>query len=166
MEALLHRLSARLRSALARTALARTALARTALARQASARPAPAADTPGCLVTVCRGCCCGTPGKHPGVDHSAHLARLRTAVADGGRLRQSGCLDLCELSNVVVVGPSAAGRRKGGRTLWFVEILDDRLVSDITDWIGAGGPGVLAPPARLAEHLYAPSRRGRQAIRG
>jgi (2Fe-2S) ferredoxin len=143
-----------------------TALLRTALARTSRTRTAPAAGTPGCLVTVCRGCCCGTPGKHPGVDHSGHLARLRTAVADGGRLRQSGCLDLCELSNVVVVGPSAAGRRKGGRTVWFVEILDDGLVRDITDWIRAGGPGLVEPPARLAEHLFAPSRRGRQAVGG
>ncbi|HEV7755239.1 MAG TPA: (2Fe-2S) ferredoxin domain-containing protein [Mycobacteriales bacterium] len=123
--------------------------------------PAPAA---GCTVTVCRGCCCGTPAKHPGADHAGQLARLRAAVAGEGRLRQSGCLDLCERSNVVVVGPSATGRRNGGRTVWFVEVLDDRLVTAIADWIRAGGPGVAVPPARLTEHLYVPSRRIRHAV--
>ncbi|MCW2506633.1 MAG: hypothetical protein JWO79_4917, partial [Actinomycetia bacterium] len=57
----------------------------------------------GCLVTVCRGCCCGTERKHPGIDHDGLLA----ALAEVGAVRVSDCLDVCEDSNVVVVQPSA-----------------------------------------------------------
>jgi (2Fe-2S) ferredoxin len=128
--------------------------------------PSSLAEAAGCTVTVCRGCCCGTPGKHPGTDHPGQLARLGAAVSGGGRLRQSGCLDLCDRSNVVVVSPSVAGRRKGGRTVWFVDVLDDRLVGGIADWVRAGGPGVADPPAWLADHTFAPSRRSRQAAGG
>jgi hypothetical protein len=120
----------------------------------------------GCTVTACRGCCCGTPGKHPGVDHAAHLARLRTAVAGGGRIRVSGCLDLCDRSNVVVVGASAAGRLHGGRTVWFAGILEDGLVAAIAEWVRAGGPGVAPLPVTLADHAFTPPRRVRQVAAG
>ena len=129
-------------------------------------RPSPPGAPVGCTVTVCRGCCCGTPGKHPGIDHPGQLGRLRGAVAGGGRLRQTGCLDLCDRSNVVVVSPSAAGRRNGGRTVWLVEVLDDRLVTAIADWVRAGGPGIAAPPACLTDHVFAPPRRVRHSVAG
>jgi (2Fe-2S) ferredoxin len=127
-------------------------------------RPSPPEGVAGCTVTVCRGCCCGTPGKHPGTDHAGQLQRLRAAVSGGGRIRQTGCLDLCDRSNVVVVSPSTAGRRNGGRPVWFAEVLDDRLVTSIADWIRAGGPGVAAPPPWLADHMFAPSRRVRHSV--
>jgi (2Fe-2S) ferredoxin len=115
---------------------------------------------------VCRGCCCGTPGKHPDVDHAWQLGRLRAAVATTGRLRVSGCLDLCDDSNVVVVCPSAVGRRTGARPVWLVDILDDQLITEIVEWIGAGGPGVADPPPRLGQHAVVPPRRSRRALSG
>jgi (2Fe-2S) ferredoxin len=136
-----------------------------ALLRRVGPRSGPHAAV-GCTVTVCRGCCCGTPGKHPGVDHAGQLARLRAAVAGDGRIRQTGCLDLCERSNVVVVSPSAAGRRNGGRPVWFAEVLDERLVTAIADWVRAGGPGLAAAPPWLTEHMVRPSRRVRHSVGG
>ncbi|MFY1632080.1 hypothetical protein ACN27F_02145 [Solwaraspora sp. WMMB335] len=63
--------------------------------------------TAGCLVTVCRGCCCGTSRKHPDVDHDGQLRALR---ASGARVRVVDCLNTCERSNVVVVQPVPAAR--------------------------------------------------------
>ncbi|MFE0425280.1 (2Fe-2S) ferredoxin domain-containing protein, partial [Streptomyces sp. NPDC058953] len=76
---------------------------------------APGAIRP--TVTVCRGCCCGTP-KIPGIDHAAQLRDLRTALEGKATVRVTDCLDVCEQANVVVVQPSADGRRAGGRPVW------------------------------------------------
>lgn len=132
--------------------------------REAPATPCAAGPAPGCTVTVCRGCCCGTRGKHPEVDHDRQLGRLRAEVP--GRLRVSGCLDLCDDSNVVVVCPSAVGRRTGARPVWLVDILDDRLVTEIVQWVRAGGPGVADLPAGLGEHAVLPPRQSRRALAG
>jgi len=69
----------------------------------------------GVVMAVCRGCCCGTAAKHPDLDHGAQLEQLRRGLPDPARMRVSDCLDACERSNVIVVTPSAAGRRAGGR---------------------------------------------------
>jgi (2Fe-2S) ferredoxin len=111
-------------------------------------------------VTVCRGCCCGTD-KHPDVDHEAQLATLRTGLAGNARVRVSDCLDACERSNVVVVQPSPAGRAAGGRSAWLGGVLDPEVVAYLADRVGAGGPGVVAPPAALRTHIGPPpSARG------
>ena len=48
----------------------------------------PDRDVP--TVTVCRGCCCGTPKKRPGVDHEARLEALRALLGDGAIFRVTG----------------------------------------------------------------------------
>jgi (2Fe-2S) ferredoxin len=127
--------------------------------------PKAAKSTPGeaqATVTVCRGCCCGTTGKHPGIDHAAQLAALRTELADTG-VRVTDCLDACERSNVMVVSPSPEGRRAGGRPVWLGQVLDTDAVSDIAAWVRAGGPGVSEARDILELYMFSPSRRVRTA---
>jgi (2Fe-2S) ferredoxin len=105
------------------------------------------------MITVCRDCCCGSTTKHPSVDHHGQLARLRDALGDTIRVRVSTCLDRCAQSNVVVVNPSPAGRRAGGRPAWLGLVLDPDAIDDVIAWVRAGGPGIAEPPATL--DLYA-----------
>lgn len=116
-----------------------------------------------CTVTVCRGCCCGTP-KVPGLDHAAQLIDLRTALAAVATVRPVGCLDACEQANVIVIQPSAEGRKAGGRPVWLGLVNDADAAADITAWVRAGGPGLVDPPAILDLYTFAPSRRIRQAL--
>jgi (2Fe-2S) ferredoxin len=113
-------------------------------------------------VTVCRGCCCGTVGKHPKVDHDRQLAELAAGVGDAGRVRVSDCLDACERSNVVVVGPSEDGRRAGARPTWLAGVLDHASVADIVSWVRGGGPGIAAAPDVLELMEFSPTRRARR----
>ncbi|MEU9076843.1 (2Fe-2S) ferredoxin domain-containing protein [Kitasatospora sp. NPDC004745] len=115
-------------------------------------------------VTVCRGCCCGTEAKHPGVDHAGQYERLRAAVGTAGRVRAVKCLDVCTQSNVVVVGPSSAGRAAGGRPVWLGFVLADDMIDEIADWVHAGGPGLADPPGLLDLQLISVSRRVREAL--
>ncbi|MCQ4082355.1 (2Fe-2S) ferredoxin domain-containing protein [Streptomyces sp. RB6PN25] len=115
-------------------------------------------------VTVCRGCCCGTP-KIPGLDHAAQLAGLRQAIADEARLRVADCLDACEHANVIAVQPSAEGRKAGGRPVWLGLVNDAEAARDITAWVQAGGPGIADPPDILDLYAFSPSRRIRQTLR-
>ncbi|WP_229069133.1 hypothetical protein [Actinoplanes sp. DH11] len=101
-------------------------------------------------MTVCRDCCCGSPRKHPAVDHAGQVERLRAGLGDDHRVRTSLCLDVCDQSNVVVVQPAPAARRRGARPVWFGLVLEDVIVDDLVDWVRAGGPGVAALPAPLA----------------
>ena len=107
----------------------------------------------GCIVTVCRGCCCGTAHAQPDVDSEAHLAALQ--AIPGARVRISQCLAACELSNMVVVNPSSDGRAKGGRPAWLGGVVADEEIALIAGWVEAGGPGVAAMPAELAVNLEA-----------
>lgn len=118
-----------------------------------------------CTVTVCRGCCCGTP-KVPGVDHTAQLAALRRALpaGAGARVRITGCLDACERANVIVVQPSVAGRAAGGRPVWLGLVNDEDAAADIAAWIEAGGPGLADPPGILDLYTFSPSRRVRAEL--
>jgi len=109
-------------------------------------------DAGSCLVTVCRGCCCGSAGKHPDTDHHAQIEQLRTRLGDRHRVRIVDCLDLCAQSNVVVIQPSAAGRRAGGRPTRLGWILHPDALDDAADWIWAGGPGLAATPDALTLH--------------
>ncbi|MCW2642145.1 MAG: hypothetical protein JWP76_4451 [Dactylosporangium sp.] len=116
-----------------------------------------------CVVTICRGCCCGTMVKHPGVDHAGQLTHLRTALTGIAAVRVSDCLDACERSNIIVVSPSPAGRDAGARPIWLGFVLDDDAIADITTWIRAGGPGLADPPTTLELYRFSPPRRVRQA---
>jgi (2Fe-2S) ferredoxin len=129
-----------------------------AAGRRGGARPAEG----GCTVTVCRGCCCGRPEKNPGVDHAGQLDQLREGLPPGAKLRVSECLDVCERSNVVVVGPSPAGRAAGARPVWFGLVADPDAITDITAWVAAGGPGLADPPPALDLYEFKPSRRVRE----
>jgi len=100
-------------------------------------------------VLVCRGSCCGSFAKHPGVDHEGHLRSLTGALADvaGARLWAVDCLDCCERSNVVVV-------RTRGQRQWFGEMLADADVDALADWLRGGAPG--DAPAGLLPHMFDP----------
>ncbi|MFD7921048.1 (2Fe-2S) ferredoxin domain-containing protein [Streptomyces sp. NPDC059740] len=130
-------------------------------ARRRAGEPAGAAAR--CTVTVCRGCCCGTP-KVPGLDHAAQLARLRRSLEGLAQVRVTDCLDACEHANVVVVQPSAQGRRAGGRPVWLGLVNDSDATDDIATWSAAGGPGLAAPSDILDLYVFTPSRRIRQAL--
>lgn len=110
-----------------------------------------------CILRVCRDCCCGTEAKHPGVDHDRLLALLEVGARGHARVLRSDCLLACDESNVVVVTPSRAGRRDGGRPVWLRGVLDDAAVDDITAWVALGGPGVVPVPPPLAPRAFAPS---------
>lgn len=118
----------------------------------------------GVVVTVCRGCCCGTVAKHPDIDHDGQLDQLRRDLAGVARVRVSDCLDACERSNVVLVSPSSAGRRAGGRTVWLGEVLEPDSTTDIAGWASAGGPGLADPPHALDVHAFRTRRRLRHAV--
>lgn len=114
-------------------------------------------------VTVCRGCCCGTP-KIPGLDHAAQLTDLRASVGDAAKVRAVDCLDACDHANVIVIQPSAEGRKAGGRPVWLGLVNDPDASADITAWIHAGGPGLADPPDILELYAFNPSRRIRQTL--
>ncbi|MEU0490309.1 (2Fe-2S) ferredoxin domain-containing protein [Nocardiopsis sp. NPDC006139] len=109
-----------------------------------------------CRLTVCRGCCCGTKKKVPGVDHKAQLARLSAIDDHAGRtvpVRTSKCLGICFQANVVVVQPSQKGHAAGGRPVWLGEMTEDGLLDALDDWIFEGGPGLAPLPDVLAGHV-------------
>ncbi|HEX5740999.1 MAG TPA: (2Fe-2S) ferredoxin domain-containing protein [Pilimelia sp.] len=111
-------------------------------------------------VIACRGCCCGNPAKEPGVDHDGELAALRRAAAASGgavTVRTSDCLGPCADRNVIVVRPSRAGRRAGGRPTWFGR-LDPAGVAALARWAAAGGPGLVPVPAPLRAHAVTPGK--------
>ncbi|MDX3799213.1 (2Fe-2S) ferredoxin domain-containing protein [Streptomyces sp. AK04-3B] len=130
--------------------------AQRALVGAAASRP--------CTIVVCRGCCCGDGGKHPGFDHEWQLARLRGAAsASGGgfAVRTTDCLGPCDQANVIVVQPSAAGRRAGGRAAWVGFAMDDDCTEEILAWAAAGGPGLAVPPPTLELQFIDPPRGAR-----
>ncbi|MFH8799155.1 (2Fe-2S) ferredoxin domain-containing protein [Streptomyces sp. NPDC017936] len=121
-----------------------------------------------CTLVVCRGCCCGDARKHPGHDHARQPERLRAAAAASGggfQVRTTDCLGPCGQANVVV-RPSAAGRRAGGRAAWVGFVLDDDCTEEILAWAAAGGPGVAAPPVTLELQFIRPPGRARAGGRG
>jgi hypothetical protein len=130
-----------------------------------AARPVPAerAGAARPTVTVCRGCCCGTP-KIPRLDHAAQLRDLSAALADRASVRVVDCLDACEQANVIVVQPSPEGRRAGGRPVWLGLVNDRDATADIAAWTEAGGPGLADLPDILDLYAFQPSRRVRQAV--
>ncbi|WP_030417699.1 (2Fe-2S) ferredoxin domain-containing protein [Streptomyces sp. SCSIO 75703] len=130
--------------------------------RTRKAAPARGAARP--TVTVCRGCCCGTPAEVPHLDHEAQLTDLRTRLAGVAMVRRADCLDACERANVIVIQPSAEGREAGGRPVWLGQVNDPGAAADITDWVKDGGPGLAEPPDILDLYTFSPSRRVRHAL--
>ncbi|GAA4908782.1 (2Fe-2S) ferredoxin domain-containing protein [Streptomonospora salina] len=106
-----------------------------------------------CRLVVCRGCCCGTAEKRPGVDHEGQLERLRSLRGGDVPVHTSTCLGICFQANVVVVQPSSAGRERGGRPVWLGGVTEDRLIDDLDAWIRDGGPGAAPMPESLARRV-------------
>jgi (2Fe-2S) ferredoxin len=131
--------------------------------RRSAPDPAPGEAAPRPTVTVCRGCCCGSP-KVTGLDHTAQLRDLRRALDGSATVRVTDCLDACERANVIVVQPSAAGRKAGGRPVWLGLVNDPDAIADITAWIEGGGPGLTEPPGILDLYAFKPSRRVRAEL--
>jgi hypothetical protein len=120
-----------------------------------------ARDRP-CTLVVCRGCCCGNPRKYPRTDHAWQLERLRAGAAEHGfHVRTSDCLGPCDQANVIVVQPSTAGRRAGGRATWIGFAMDDDCTEDVLRWAAEGGPGVARPPGALELQFVRPPREAR-----
>ncbi|MEV0223170.1 (2Fe-2S) ferredoxin domain-containing protein [Streptomyces sp. NPDC050704] len=128
-----------------------------------TAPAAPGASSARCTVTVCRGCCCGTP-KVPVLDHAAQLAGLKAELGQVAHVRAVNCLDACEQANVIVIQPSSAGRAAGGRPVWLGLVNDPDASADITAWVRAGGPGLAEPPDILDLYAFQPSRRVRGTL--
>jgi hypothetical protein len=121
-----------------------------------------------CTLVVCRGCCCGDPRKYPGIDHEWQLERLRAgAEASGGgfAVRTTDCLGPCDQANVVVVQPSTAGRRRGGRATWVGFAMGDDCTEELIDWATAGGPGIAVPPVALELQFVSPPGEARKRAR-
>jgi len=53
----------------------------------------------------------------------------------------------CEHANVIVVQPSAEGRRAGGRPVWLGLVNDPNAATDITTWVQAGAPAWSSRPS-------------------
>jgi (2Fe-2S) ferredoxin len=115
-------------------------------------------------VTVCRGCCCGTPAKVPRLDHETQLTDLRASLAGVAMVRRTDCLDACERANVIVIQPSTEGRKAGGRPVWLGQVNDPHAATDITTWVKNGGPGLAEPPDILNLYTFIPSRRVRHEL--
>jgi hypothetical protein len=112
-----------------------------------------------CTISVCRGCCCGTRRKHPDVDPDHHLDLLRELVGAQARIRVTDCLGYCAAGNLITVAPSAGGRQHGGRATWFGFVLDEHALTELAEWVLAGGPGIATVPDALLLHVVRPPRR-------
>ncbi|MFI2642127.1 (2Fe-2S) ferredoxin domain-containing protein [Streptomyces sp. NPDC018610] len=132
--------------------------------RERTAAPPGADGVARCTVTVCRGCCCGTTAKVPRLDHEAQLTDLRASLSGIAAIRRTDCLDACERANVIVIQPSAEGRKAGGRPVWLGQVNDPGAAADITAWVRDGGPGIAEPPGILDLYTFQPSRRVRAEL--
>ncbi|MFJ3501653.1 (2Fe-2S) ferredoxin domain-containing protein [Streptomyces sp. NPDC090135] len=100
----------------------------------------------------------------PRLDHEAQLTDLRTTLSGIATIRRTDCLDACERANVIVIEPSAEGRKVGGRPVWPGQVNDPGAAADIIAWIRDGGPGVAEPPGVLDLYAFQPSRRVRAEL--
>ena len=97
-------------------------------------------------VWVCRGCCCGTRSKHPGVDHKGLERQTRQgAAAAGARYEVTKCLGPCGQGNVVVV-------RAAGLTRWFRRMNDEASTAALLEHL-AGTGTVTGLPEVLDRHV-------------
>lgn len=119
---------------------------------------------PTCTVVLCHGCCCGTLRKHGDVDSAEHRRRVRAEVGPDVRVKVVGCLDLCARSNVAVVLPGRASRRRGAHPVWLGELLTDDAVDALIEWARTGGPGNAPLPDGLLDLRFRPARRSTPTI--
>lgn len=110
--------------------------------------PRPSSTT----VLLCRGCCCGTAQKHPGVDHDAQEDALRAAAEEHPdvELRVVDCLDECDRSNVVVV--RRGGRPAKERDTWLGGVLTGKASDALAGWLTEGAAGPV--PGTLVGHRF------------
>lgn len=105
-------------------------------------------------VWVCRGCCCGTRKKHPGVDHDALLAATKAgAAAAGAKVKKTDCLGPCGQGNIVVV-------RAGGDICWFRKMNAPGPTEALAAHL-AEGRSLRELPSTLARHTM-PKRAGKK----
>ena len=105
-------------------------------------------------VWVCRGCCCGTKAKHPGIEHKALERQVRKGAEEiGARYEVTKCLGPCGQGNVVVV-------RAAGVTRWFRRMNDEASSAALLEHLASTGT-VTELPAALDRHLLR-GRDGRQ----
>ena len=98
---------------------------------------------------VCRGCCCGTKAKHPGVDHRALEKATRAGAQRAGmRYETTDCLGPCAQGNIVVV-------RREGRIRWYRRMTTDTATTELLEHLEHGD----ALPAAFDRHLM-PGRDG------
>ncbi|OIJ97496.1 hypothetical protein BIV25_14730 [Streptomyces sp. MUSC 14] len=90
------------------------------------------------------------------------MNRTVLRAADGGfQVRTTDCLGPCDQANVIVVQPSTAGRRAGGRAVWVGFAMDDDCTDDLVRWAAQGGPGISEPPTTLELQFIRPPREAR-----
>lgn len=98
---------------------------------------------------VCRGCCCGTKAKHPGVDHRGLETQIRTVAERAGlRYQVTGCLGPCAQGNIVVV-------RREGLLRWYRRMLSPSENAELLEHLEHGSE----LPATFERHRM-PSRDG------
>lgn len=101
-------------------------------------------------LTAC-GLCAGETLGESDVRAGGQLGRLRDVAARGAAaLHEVECLDQCNRGDVVVVRPCAAGRRRGGRPVWFSGLAGDEPTRLLEQWLRGGGPGESEMPPTLA----------------
>lgn len=97
-------------------------------------------------IRVCHDCCCGTPEKHPDVDHDALLNDLVEGTRGLAEVSVTSCLLACDRSNVVVVSPGP---------YWFGRVVTRQTIAELVAWVGAGGPKAPLPDT-LQQHRFQP----------
>ncbi len=98
-------------------------------------------------IWICRGCCCGTTRKHPGVDHRA-IRRLlrRRGEALGATVRTTDCLGPCGQGNIVVV-------RRAGEIRWFRKVNSPKRAKRLLRHLRDDGNVTALPPKLERLHL-------------
>ena len=114
------------------------------------------------VVLLCRGCCCGTPAKHPHVDHDGQQEALEQAAdrLPGAEVRVVDCLDECDRSNVAVI--RKPGLPAKDRDTWLGGLLTPKATDALAGWIAHGADGRLPVAVAALRFRHLPPRKGRR----